>query len=71
MLRDSKYVFGKTISVYDTTGNLKDQLFKSVIQLRGSIWTEDYENTCICNQMTEIIKLVSGQIFTPHKFSLL
>lgn len=39
MLRYSKYVFGKTMSVYNTTENLKDQFFKLVIHLKGSVWT--------------------------------
>lgn len=63
--------FGKTMSVYNTTGNLKVQFFKSVIHLRGSVWTEDYEITCNCKQMTVIIKFPLTQIFMPYKFSLL
>lgn len=70
MLRYPKYVFGKTRSVYNTTGNVKDQFFRLVIHL-VLYGLEDYENICICNQITEIIKLLSTPVFTPHKFSWL
>lgn len=70
MQRYSKYVFGKTTSVYNTTGNLKDQVFRLVIHLRDSVWTGRLY-ICNCNQITEIIKLLSTPVFTPHKFSWL
>lgn len=56
--------------LYNTTGNLKDKFFKLFTQ-KVLYGLKDYENICNCNQMTEIIKLLSAPVFTPHKFSWL
>lgn len=47
-------ILKKNKSVRNTKSNLKDQFCQLVFYSKGSVWPGRYENTCNCNQMTEI-----------------